>query len=435
MTNDPDDNIRENVELLLQDNLSWKERFERVYKYKSIESLADLLYENMTGDNISLVIPFLMAWNESQEDRKSEKDVYTIASKSLKKCQKEKTQNKILENFAPISLAEFKEMNFPPIKWRINGLIPEQAVISLSSPAGVAKTWTALDISLSIASGKNFLEQEDFRSTKGKVLYLDAEMGLRSIHKRCMQLGYGELEELESFYILNSYEFNMRTEGSVEYLKKFIEEKNIDVLIIDTFRPFSGGADENSGTEVREFFQNFYSLRDKGLSIIILDHHRKKAPMEGKRPTKEKLIGSQDKMASVDVALMLHEDSRNKIIEIHQVKNRFSEELPPFGFKMIDEKDDNGKIIRTRLEFAEIQTDEINKLEKAKELILDILVEQGPKSRSDLISLLKEAGIGETICDKARKKLIEEEIVNEVQNGRKKEYFVSDDRQDLLKEL
>jgi len=61
---------------------------------------------------------------------------------------------------SPISAAELEKMEFPEPRWAVPGLIPEGYTLMAGQPK-VGKSWLALNLALSVASGKKALVEEE----------------------------------------------------------------------------------------------------------------------------------------------------------------------------------------------------------------------------------------------------------------------------------
>jgi hypothetical protein len=190
-----------------------------------------------------------------------------------------------------IKWSELKKIDFGNQGWWIESLIPKDAFVTLAGVSGEGKTWLAYSMANSIVSGENFLGQEKFKTICGNVLYLDAENGNRIIQKRGKQLG---LNDKLSF--INLADFSLNEESAVNELADVIAKEKINVVFLDTFRAIAGGIKEEKADEIRAFFNRFKSLRDRGVSFVFLDHHRKPSGFDNSNPRKELLFGSQDIM-------------------------------------------------------------------------------------------------------------------------------------------
>lgn len=356
-------------------------------------------------------------------------NTYDHSSHNKRGDSTEKSVEHIREIFQPISHKELLEKDFPEEEWRVKSLIPAESLTVIASPSGVGKTWLALALSLSVAKGESFLDQPEHEAKQGKVLYLNAEMTEREFKRRCVALGFQDLDN-DNFTILTTYELNLNSDNAVSVLKEYVETHDIDMVIIDTFRPFALGVEENDGQKIRGFFHRFNPLRDSGRSIVVLDHNRKKGPNDYGPPKKEHLIGSQDKMSSVDFALMLCEKQAGKTIEIHQVKVRNGASEPPFAFAMEDDLYSQ----RVFLLPAVPQTEEETKKEVAKGEIVRVLSEYGQKTTEELMQIIQNEDIGKNAIEQGRKELVEEGSIETHRVGRTPYYFVPEEEDEESEE-
>jgi hypothetical protein len=220
---------------------------------------------------------------------------------------------------------------------------------------------------------------------------------------------------------LQSYDFSLNTDEGANQLIEIIKENNIDVVFVDTFRALGGGINEDRAEEIRMFYNRFKKIRDEQTTFVFLDHHRKTNSFEGKTPSKESLLGSQDKTAGVDVLLMLKKDGNE--ISFYQRKNRFEPEIKPFKVKMEDVMDEKGEKFVTFSYLGEITKDELKK-DAGKEAVLEIL-QNGEKSREELVRLSKALyDVGSKNVGNALKDLIKNGDIYRREDGKKDVYFL-----------
>jgi hypothetical protein len=319
------------------------------------------------------------------------------------------------------------EQVFSEDRFRIKGLIPKEGTAFLASVAGDRKTWLAMYIAHCISEGIDFLDNPEFKTIKGKVLYVNAEMSVSEFQRRGRLLGF---KDTESLVILNTDNFNLyardEDEGSkhLRWFIKYIFDNDIDVVVIDTFRAVAAGLKEEKAEEIRQFFKSLAVLKDSGVSIIILEHLRKPNNFEGRVPKKEQLFGSQDKTANVEILLMIKTDEVSGEISVYQRKNRLGEEIKPFKIIM-------SEVIRegkNRIFFKHGGgiDDKENKKELAKETIINILQNGESKTRKEILDYLqKEAKIGSKNASDALRELEDEGILDMTRLGRQNTYFIS----------
>lgn len=344
-------------------------------------------------------------------------------SEFLQKRRREK-KDEVLERMInepePVDWADEHKVQYTQQPWRIENIIPEQGITILASISGEKKTWLALEIVRALISGTPFLGNSNFKTIGCSVLYVDAENSKSEFQRRGKQMMI-PTNGPNKFYIHSDDDLNLNDERNVEWLMGLVEYYDVKVVIVDTFRAVAGGLSDDKSSEVREFFNRFKPMKDKGVSVVLLDHLRKPNNLDGKTPKKEHLLGSQDKTASSEVLLMLKSESGTDKIEVYQRKNRIGREIKPFEVTMTDTLEDDG-VVKTVLKFSGELDDETTKKEDAK-LVIQELLTVSPKTTKELISVLQKE-VGSRNVRQALVELEESKTIESRRKGREKEYFL-----------
>jgi DNA-binding HxlR family transcriptional regulator len=320
----------------------------------------------------------------------------------------------------PVDWSEECKVIYTQEPWRINNILPEQGITILSSVSGEKKTWLALEMARALVSGTPFLSNPEFKTNGCNVVYIDAENSKSEFQRRCKQMKIS-INGPNKFYIHSDDDLNLNEPVNVQWLTTLLEYYNAKVVIIDTFRAVAGGLSDDKSVEVREFFNRFKSLKDKGISIVLLDHFRKPSNLDGKVPKKEHLIGSQDKTSSSEVLLMLKSESGTEKIEVYQRKNRLGKEIKPFEVLMVDTLEGSGTI-KTTLTYNGDLDDDSTKKEDAKPIIQRLLT-VSQKTTNELIAVLQKE-VGSRNVRQALKELEESKTIESRRKGREKQYFL-----------
>ncbi len=241
----------------------------------------------------------------------------------------EKNNNK---KILPIS--ELLEKNLPPISWLIDKLVPEEAITILAGMSGSFKTWLVMDMAISIATGKEFLNIYNTKQTG--VLIIDEESGERLYSERFKNLT--DLSEIP-IYLLSMSGFVVN-DKSVKEMVEICKEKGIGLVIIDSMTRVNRG-DENSSKDIALFFSKLQAFTQESISVLIIHHNRK--PGLGGYDASSDMRGSSDIRAVVDIQLAVRRIGLSESIEVRQAKCRYGKELSPF--KLTFQKDkDSGKL-------------------------------------------------------------------------------------------
>lgn len=360
---------------------------------------------------------------------KSDAEVYKPQNPSFKEFFEKKKDNKIYEDdpFVGEKIPEsilwhdFDKKVFEEKSWRIKNLIPKEGFVILASISGNRKTWLAIEMAKAISLNENFLNEEEFKTEGANVLYINAENSESEMHRRGRQLGITLKPPVYNLRLVNADNINLNTDEGEVWLKSHIEFDKISVVFIDTFIAVGGGIKEDKSDEVRQFFNRYCSLKNSGVVLVWLMHMRKPTNFEGKIPKKEMLLGSQDKVASVEVLLMLHSESGSDLINVYQRKNRLAVEIPPFKVSMKDTTNDEGRKITVLAYEGPIEEQE-NKREQAKELILGILESDG-KTTNQILEMTKKS-VGSKNTRVALSELVNAGLIELTKQGKQNYYLL-----------
>ena len=168
--------------------------------------------------------------------------------------------------------------------------------------------------------------------------------------------------------------------------------------------------------------------------MIILDHLRKPSNFEGKVPKKEHLFSSQDKVASVEILLMLKSQDDGETIYFYQRKNRIGREIDPFKMTMKDTEREGGGVV-TEFRYEGLIEEAEAKKEQAKELILECLEEEG-RTRKELLNIVyQKAKIGNRNSSDALRDLERDGLIDKSKQGRNNFYqLIKKEENDVIKE-
>lgn len=292
-------------------------------------------------------------------------------------------------------LDELMHEDYPPTKWLVENLIPEEALVILSAKPASFKTWLCYEIALKVASGQRlFDELETFQTG---VLILDGESGARMMKNHFTCLGYMGVDK-PIYYQTYGGGTRLNDESIVE-VRNFCLEKCIKLIIFDSFARFSGVRDENSSMEIAEAFKRFSKLKTAGLTALFIHHSRKGSAIYGRNEI-DSVRGSSDIIASCDIHLSIAKRGKNKII-ISQPKNRFDEEANPVKAEFRKESSTSSRWYYLGKEVPEKPDDDSDKDEICEVLenypglnqkqIRDSLIANGnPIGEKRLRSLLQE---------------------------------------------
>ena len=201
-------------------------------------------------------------------------------------------------------------------KWLIEELWAEQAVGILGGEPKCCKSFLALDMAVSVASGAPCLRQFSVRHT-GPVLLFPAEDSLSVVRERlvgiCRAAGTS-IEELP-LYVITAPRLLLDVPQDRQRLRSTVEAIRPALLVLDPFIRLHR-ADENASKEVAPLLGYLRELQREFGTAVLLVHHARKGSGKG-RPG-QALRGSSDLHGWGDSNLYLRRTAQGLSLSIEQ---------------------------------------------------------------------------------------------------------------------
>ena len=216
-------------------------------------------------------------------------------------------------------------LQMTPPKWLVFDYILENSTAMLIAPSGSYKSFTALDLALSVASGKdyhgNIVQQAD-------VLYIAGE-GSVGYRARCSAWKEHYQRNIDRFYLLPNA-VDLLQEQMIDILLEDIDILKLDLglFVIDTLSRCNSG-EENSATDMSRFIQNLDRIRNTTGCTVLFVHHTGKNASLGAR-------GSSAIYASVDTSIECAKQESVLTITCDKQKD-----APPFEQRQFQMKEVN----------------------------------------------------------------------------------------------
>jgi RecA-family ATPase len=236
---------------------------------------------------------------------------------------------KFLKSLRQGNIKSLLDSNLPEVDWYVEDIVPEGMIMALFGPAGQYKSTLSLYLALCIATGKDtFLYRT---KKKGKVLWIDEEMGIIGLKHKVEQLAKGlniKSDDLnESFFYTSMMGLKLDTPEGVETLNQYILLKEINIIFVDSMSKVING-DENKTQDMSKFLHNLRMISDEfGIAFVFMHHTRK----EIGRKDINSMRGSTEFANQVDYLFSLEKVGQNKV-KLAQEKNRYNETIKGINF-------------------------------------------------------------------------------------------------------
>lgn len=156
---------------------------------------------------------------------------------------------------------------FKPIEYVIDGLLA-QGLYILAGAQKVRKSWLALDICLSVATGQDVLKR---KTVQGTALYLCLEDNYVRVQDRLFKMSAEPTESLH--FAIAADKIGGGLEEQIESFKK--EHSDLKVVVVDVLQLVRNETESSYGTDYEEMSSLKHLAYRLEISIIIIHHNRK----------------------------------------------------------------------------------------------------------------------------------------------------------------
>ncbi|MDS4031221.1 MAG: AAA family ATPase [Candidatus Contendobacter sp.] len=202
-----------------------------------------------------------------------------------------------------LTARELLAMEFPPLRWLVEGVLPE-GVSLLVSPPKVGKTRLATQLAIAVASGGYALNHPDTTCRPTEVLYLILESGNRRAQKDLKQLGGDAPHMVDRLHVAADWR-RLSAGGSTDLEQWLDAHPAVKLVVIDTLAAVRNAGHGGSGFLYSEDYlvgSTVKGIADRrGVSVVMI-HHSRKADAEDVLDT---VSGSTGVTGSVDHILVI----------------------------------------------------------------------------------------------------------------------------------
>ncbi len=226
------------------------------------------------------------------------------------------------------SLLTFEQLlDFPEAEWLIDEIIEANSLGVLYGRSGAAKSFTALDMALSIATGRPW---QDRHVKQGRIVYVVGE-GARGVRRRVVawQQQHGGVPIEGAFFLMEAP--RLLNSEDVLNLQTSIREQvlSCDLIVIDTLATAFVGGDENKQECMTEFVDSCRTLQRAFGAALLLVHHT------GKNSDAER--GSSVLRGAADV-MVFQSMTQDRRVTIRCNKQKDDEAFPDIRLQLVQVK-------------------------------------------------------------------------------------------------
>ena len=192
----------------------------------------------------------------------------------------------------------------------IDGLLRVGEVGSIISASKVGKSWLVYSLMLSFVAGRRWLDTFETHGADRRVLLCDTELAPETLAYRLARIANALHVDLEAIGDrLQVVPF--RTSGcTLDDVERVVRRVPVDLVVIDAaYRAYPEKFDENSNSDVTQFFNRLVRLSSMANTGVLLVHHSSKGDQSGKSVRDVGSgAGAWSRAADVHLGLREHEE-------------------------------------------------------------------------------------------------------------------------------
>jgi DNA-binding transcriptional ArsR family regulator len=214
-------------------------------------------------------------------------------------------------------------VNLPPMKWFVEGVLPEQAFAVLFGAPGDGKSFISLDLSLCIAAG---IPWHGRQVQKGAVVYVVAEGSLGVGKRVAAWLKSHGIEQVpDAFFVRSGVQLHQ--EHEVAALMRAVSDAGVGpaLFVMDTLAQCFVGGDENAAQSMGVWVQGAQRLQKTFRAAVLAIHH------SGKKGDSER--GSTALRGAADTIIRLKKSA--DAVTLTCSKQKEAEPFKPISLKLV----------------------------------------------------------------------------------------------------
>ena len=244
------------------------------------------------------------------------------------------TKNYKRQPLVAYSLEELLELKIPKRQFLLSPWLQSQGLCMIYSTRGFGKTWIALEIAYTVATGGKFLSWES--ENPSGVLYIDGEMPLSLMKERLSQIENTRGKKIGGLFKILSpdvQEFGIPDLSTREGQEKIddLMGDEIRLVVLDNLSTLIRSGRESESDSWLPVQEWVLRLRSKGKSVLLIHHAGKGGQQRGTSRREDVL----DTVIALRKPENISPDS-GTCFEVHFEKNRglYGDEIKPFEARL-----------------------------------------------------------------------------------------------------
>lgn len=265
--------------------------------------------------------------------------------------------------------------------WVVGDMIPVGALVYVTAPPGVGKSWVALDLMRSALTGGRWFGKWEVEKTP--VMYIDEEIGARFVKSRMERLGVPMTAPIH--YTKRA---GVRFDNPVhlKWIVERVRSQGIKLVIVDSLSRIHDMR-EDSNDDMKRLYRCFLEVMSAGATLVVIHHDRKGGQGES-AVRHDRSRGAGDIMGQADMVYSV--EKVDGALKFACTKSRHIPEdrVPGCTFEVVD-SEDGQRVSVCALDHTTISS---RRLDSTEEAVVNYLRAVGTSNVNRMVSDLKMAG-------------------------------------------
>lgn len=210
---------------------------------------------------------------------------------------------------------DFASSELPAPDTVVGGILHRGSKMVLGGGSKSFKTWTLVDLALSVASGSPWW---GFDTTEGKVCYLNLEIQEYFFRRRCLDVAdaKGITIPKDNLFVWNLRGHAADISSIKTQISDALKDRSLSLIIVDPIYKIMGGRDENSAGDIASLLNQIERLAvETGAAVAFGSHFAKGNPAA--KDSIDRISGSGVFARDPDSILTLtrHQEENHFVVE------------------------------------------------------------------------------------------------------------------------